>query len=256
MNTIPSQTSIHFITYGNHVFEKAKTRLIHQAKDFYPFKTVKGYGPDDLPQDFKKKFNTILDMNRGGGYWIWRPIILKQKLDEMNENEFLVYLDAGCYLNKKGMKRFNEYINLLDKSEYGVISFQMSGNKGPGGLEKEKKWTIKEIFNYFKLDSSSAIGNSGQYLGGILVLKKNKHLMDLMDLFIKAVYDHPLMFTDYYNKTNQHPEFKENRHEQSVFSILRKLHGSLVIDGDESWMQPFGRGESLNYPFWAARSKE
>lgn len=76
-----------------------------------------------------------------------------------------------------------------------------------------------------------------------------------MDLFIKSLYDYPMMFTDYYNKMPQHPEFKENRHEQSVFSILRKLHGSVIIDGDESWMVPFGKGESLKYPFWAARSK-
>ena len=250
------KTPIHFITYGNHVFEKAKLRLINQAKDFYPFKTVKGYGPDDLPEEFKKKFKTILDMKRIGGYGIWRPIIIKNTLETMNDNEFLIYLDAGCHLNKKGMKRFNEYINLLDNSHYGAMSFQMSGNKGPGGLEIEKRWTIKEIFNYFNVDLSSDIGNSGQYLDGILILKKNKHLINLIDEWIKAVNDHPLMFTDYYNKTDQHPEFKENRHEQSVFSILRKLHGSVVIDGDESWMVPFGRGESLNYPFWAARSKE
>jgi hypothetical protein len=246
---------IHFITYGNDVFEKAKTRLVNQAKEFYPFKTIKGYGPEDLPIDFTKKFKNILDLKRGGGYWIWRPIILKQKLDEMNENEFLVYLDAGCYLNKAGMNRFNEYINLLDQSEFGAMSFQMSGNKGSGGLEKEKCWTTKEIFNYFKVNPDSDIGNTGQYLGGILVLKKNKHLMDLIYIFIKALYERASMFTDYYNKMQQHNEFKENRHEQSVFSILRKLHGSVVIDGDESWTVPFGQGESLKYPFWAARSK-
>lgn len=251
-----TQTPIHFITYGNYVFEKAKTRLINQAKEFYPFKTIKGYGPEDLPSVFTHQYKDILDMKRGGGYWIWRPIILKQKLDDMNDNEFLIYLDAGCHLNKHGMNRFYEYINLLDNSQYGAMSFQMSGNKGRGGLEKEKRWTIKEIFNYFNVNPNSDIGNSGQYLGGILVLKKNKHLMDLMDLFIKAVYDHPLMFTDYYNNNmKQHPEFKENRHEQSVFSILRKLYGSVVIDGDESFMVPFGKGESLNYPFWATRSK-
>lgn len=36
-------------------------------------------------------------------------------------------------------------------------------------------------------------------------------------------------------------------------SILRKKMGSVVNDGDESRMPPFRQGESLKYPFWAAR---
>ena len=254
MNNIIDQP-IHFITYGNDVFEKAKTRLMNQAKEFYPFKTMKAYGPEDLPTDFTQKFKSILDLKRGGGYWIWKPLIIKQKLAEMQENEFLIYLDAGCHFNKNGMNRFNEYIDLLTKSEYGILSFQMSGNIGSGSLEKEKCWTTKEIFNYFKVEPDSEIGNSGQYINTCFIIKKNKHFLKLLDLFLKALHEQPLMFTDYYNTMPQHPEFKENRHDQSVFSILRKLHGSVVIDGDESWMVPFGYDDSLKYPFWAARSK-
>ena len=63
------------------------------------------------------------------------------------------------------------------------------------------------------------------------------------------------MYTDHYNMA-QYPYFRENRHDQSIFSLIRKLYGSVVIDGDESWMLPFGEGESLNYPFWATRTRD
>ena len=88
-------------------------------------------------------------------------------------------------------------------------------------------------------------------------MKKNEHLLKIIKFLIKALEDDPLMFTDHYNRNNsvQHAEFKENRHEQSLFSLLRKIYGSVVIDGDESWMIPFGKGESLKYPFWATRIK-
>jgi len=62
------------------------------------------------------------------------------------------------------------------------------------------------------------------------------------------------MYTDHYTQ-NQHTQFKENRHEQSLFSLLRKIHGSIVLDGDESFIVPFGGQESMKYPFWAARIK-
>ena len=72
---------------------------------------------------------------------------------------------------------------------------------------------------------------------------------------MKTIEDNPFLCTDDYNKKNQSGFFRENRHEQSITSILRKKIGSIVIDGDESWITPFGGPESLKYPFWATRSK-
>ena len=246
--------SIHFITYGNEKFAQAKKRILKEAEDFGEFKTVKGYGPQDLDKNFINYFKNILNQPRGGGYWIWKTFLLYKTLTEIKDNEYIVYSDAGCKLNKKGLKRFNEYIDLIDKSNYGILSMQMSGNKGYGGLHKDKEWTTKQIFDYFSIDIDSEFANTGQYLSTVLIIKKNEHSRMIFDKYIKALYDNPLMFTDYYNK-NQCKEFIDNRHDQSVFSLLRKKYGSVVISGDESWVQPFGGEESLKFPFWATRSK-
>lgn len=245
---------IHFITYGNHRFRESKNRLLKEAQDFGAFKTITGYGPEFMSREFLERFKDILSLPRGGGYWIWRPILLLQKLNEINDGEYLVYLDAGCKLNPYGKKRFYEYIDMLKESHYGIMSFQMSGKLGPGNLERENVWTNTEIFKYLNVPINGEFGNSGQYLGGILVMKKNQHLLKIINLLIKALYDDPLMYTDHYTQ-NQHPQFKENRHEQSLFSLLRKIHGSIVLDGDESFIVPFGGQESMKYPFWASRIK-
>jgi len=248
---------IHFITYGNERFKKSKQRLVSEAIRFGEFASIKAYGPEDLPFDFSQRYKQILEQPRGGGYWIWRPVILNDTIKYINQNDYIVYLDAGCKLNKHGKPRFNEYISMLKNSEYGVLSFQMSGNNGPGSLAMEKAWTIKEIFDYFKVDINSDIANTGQYLGGVLVLKKNEHLKKYMALYTDAILQNPLLCTDMYNKNgNQINEFSDNRHEQSVTSVLRKIMGSVVIDGDESWVVPFGVGESVKYPFWATRLRE
>jgi hypothetical protein len=246
---------IHFMTYGNNKFENSKRRLLLEAKEFGEFASINGYGPNDLSKKFIEKYKYYLDQSRGGGYWIWRPVIIHDALKFINENDILVYLDAGCKLNKEGKNRFYEYINMLNncKNNYGIMSFQMSGNNGPGGLEIEKKWTIKEIFDNFNIDMDSDIANSGQYLGGILVMKKNEHLKKYMNMYVSTVLTKPLLCTDFYNNKPQINEFRENRHEQSITSVLRKIMGSVIIDGDESWMVPFGEGESLKYPFWATR---
>tara|TARA_B110000259_G_scaffold187847_1_gene243627 strand:+ start:4092 stop:5777 length:1686 start_codon:yes stop_codon:yes gene_type:complete len=251
---INSYKPIHFITYGNHRFKNSKERLLREAQEFGAFKTITGYGPNFMSREFLEKHKDILTQPRGGGYWIWRPNLLLEALNKIEDGEFLVYLDAGCKLNPYGKKRFYEYIDMINNTDYGIMSFQMSGNLGQGNLEKENKWTNREIFNYLNESTNGKNANTGQFLGGILVMKKNQHLLKIINLLIKALEDDSLMYTDHYN-TNQHPEFKENRHEQSLFSLLRKIHGSVVLDGDESFMVPFGSHESMKYPFWAARIK-
>ena len=79
--------------------------------------------------------------------------------------------------------------------------------------------------------------------------------MEYMEEYTNIVLKHSDLCTDDYNRQQTFSGFVENRHEQSITSLLRKKMGSVVIDGDESWMPPFGTGESIKYPFWATRNK-
>ena len=240
----------HFITYGNDKYKEAKLRLYKQALQFEDFTNVRHYGPDDLPSNFSNKYKNILTQPRGGGFWLWKPMILYNHFKKMKTNDILVYLDAGCILNPKGIGRFREYVDILDKSEYGILSFQMHD-------QTEKWWTAREIFEYYNLDLNGIHANSGQFLGGVFMLKKNKHSEEYVKKLISITLTQSQLYTDIHNKNGrQMPYFKDNRHDQSISSLLRKLHKTEVIPRDESFIVPFGGVESLKYPFWAARSKK
>ena len=249
---------IHFITYGDSKFQKSKNRLLKEAEEFNIFQTVKGYGPQDLSGDFINKYKNIFKNSRGGGYWIWRPYILRKAINNINDGEYLIYLDAGCTLNKYGKNRFYQYIDKLEnsKNNYGILSFQMTNDNFINDLQKEKWWTTSQIFDIFNIKPVSEIGESGQYLGGVLIMKKNKHLLEYLNKYEDIIYNNELLITDIYNHKKQHDEFKSNRHEQSISSILRKINGSEIIYGDETYITPFGSYESLKYPFWATRIRE
>ena len=234
------------ITYGNVKFEKSKKRLTTEAENTGWFSSIVSYGPEDLDDEFKLKFEEILNKPRIGGYGIWRPYIIKKKLEEISYNDILIYLDAGCKINSSGKKRFNEYIELLNKSDEGIISFQLG--------HIEKRYTTKEIFDYFDVNMRDKIANSGQILSGILIMKKNTNLIKLIDKWLRVVHDNPLLFTDHYNN-NQAPPFRDNRHEQSVFSLIRKLSNPILLR-DETYFRPFGNEVSLTYPFWATRIRK
>jgi hypothetical protein len=237
---------IHLISYGNNRFKNSKKRIYNEAKNSNWFNTINIYGPENLSEEFKNEFNDILQKPRGAGYWIWKFAIIKKQLTTIANNDILIYIDAGCSINIQGKIRFNDYIDMLNNTNKSIISFQMP--------HIEKKYTCKEIFHHFKMDINSDNGNSGQFIGGILIMKNNYNSMNIIDECINVLRTDHLLVTDHYNKLNQCSEFIDNRHDQSILSLVRKKYGSIILP-DETYFQPFRNKESLKYPFWATRKK-
>jgi hypothetical protein len=216
---------IHLITYGNDIYINSKKRLCEEAKRVGWFDTITSYGPEDLDLEFQNKFKDILIRPRGGGYWIWKPYIINKHLEKIKDDDILIYLDAGCSINPKGIDRFKEYIEMLNNSDHGSISFQLGTN--------EKLWSNKEIFDHFNVDINGDIAYSSQIMATIIILKKNTKSINIIDLWLKTLHNNPLLFTDDYNNNpcNKYSrEYIETRHDQSVFSIIRKLYGTILLE--------------------------
>jgi hypothetical protein len=244
---------IHLITFGDSGFVETKKRLCSQAESLGWFDTITAYSPDDLDDDFKEHFKHILKLPRGGGYWIWKPYIIHKHLEKINDGDILIYLDAGCYINPNGHKRFKEYIEMLNgdgcdaaegDADTGCISFQMSHHT-------EDKWTTKEIFEHFNIHTDSRdIIESGQFIATVRMFKKNANSMNIVSTWRNALYQNPLLFTDYYNDANTANTFIENRHDQSVLSVICKLYKTIVLEDETYFADGFGSEVSLRYPFW------
>lgn len=237
---------IHFITYSNDAFKQAKNRLCDEAKATQWFDSITAYSPDTLDDDFNVKFKNILSKGRGAGYWIWKSYVIHKKLHEINDGDILLYLDAGCTINEKGKKRFDEYLNMLNQQDNGIIAFQMTHLP-------EKWYTVKEIFHHFKLDMNGEFANSGQLVGGINIIKKNANSLKIVNTWFETLHENPCLFTDEYNTRNQESFFRDNRHDQSVFSVIRKINNAIILK-DETYFN-FGNAESIKYPFWATRKR-
>lgn len=237
---------IHFVTYGNDLYENSKKRLQKEATNSRWFNTTTICGPENLSEEFKHEFNNILKKPRGAGYWIWKFDIIKQQLTMMANNDILIYLDAGCTINTNGNKRFIEYIEMLNNSNESIISFQMP--------HLERKFTNKELFHHFNMSVNDNNGNSGQIQATVLIMKNTEKMMEIIDECINVLRTDHLLVTDHYNKMGQCSGFIDNRHDQSILSLVRKKHGSIILT-DETWITPFGSKESLKYPFWATRKR-
>jgi len=155
----------------------------------------KCYGLEDLSVNFRNEFKSILTMNRGGDYWIWKFDIILNKLDEINDGEFLIYVDIGCSVNANGTKRLEEYIEMMTNSKNKIISFQMG--------HKENVWTTKQIFHSFGIPENDLIETSGQYVATIIIMQKCETVINIFNDCLDKIRKDPLIITDHYNSNQK-----------------------------------------------------
>jgi len=242
-----------FITFGGPTqrFHNTVIRICEEARQLDFFDEIQGFTEQDLIKDqefWQQNGQFIIHNARGFGYWIWKSHIINKELEKMNEGDILIYADAGCEINKNGKKRFMEYIDMLHNNvyNYGLISFVLPF--------QERQFTKKMIFEYFQhvenYTNIEELKDKKQCMATVIIIKKNKHSSHIIKKWSEITKYH-LLINDIITN-NEDEIFKENRHDQSIYSILVNNYGSIKIK-DETYFDNWDNGE--HYPILAKRNK-
>jgi hypothetical protein len=231
------------ITYGDIYFEESKKRLVTQAKKI-GFLNCRAYSPFDLSKEFINSTSEFITLKKGGGYWLWKPFILKDTFDTMHYDEVLVYLDAGCEINIHAKNRLYEYIELA-KENNGLLSFYLKD-------KREYMYTNQNTFDYFNIKTHDDIYNSFQLSANVLIFVKTRKSELLVNKFYQIAVESPYLFADFTNEIKDH-RFIQHRHDQSIFSILRKQFDSVLIE-DETYSSNWD--DLKAFPFHAKRIRD
>ena len=65
-----------------------------------------------------------------------------------------------------------------------------------------------------------------------MIFKKNNHTKDYLNHYSYLLSKDDQLITDYYSFENQHEKFIENRHDQSIFSLMSKIYGCELIKNE------------------------
>lgn len=237
---------IHFLTFASESLKKTLERIRQEAESSGFFDTISCMRESDLPFLYRSENKSILSENiRGFGYWIWKSYITKLKLEEIDTGDILVYMDVGCSINLEGEKRFYEYVDMLVKSKYSNLAFQL--------YQSEKMYSKGDLFKYFDVEKNKAIKNSGQLIAGVFFIRKDMNSQKLVDEWYSICHYKKDLINDSDSIYPNDPSFIEHRHDQSIFSLLRKLKGSLIIK-DETWFSNWNENKHL--PIHARRLKK
>ncbi len=71
------QRELHFITYGDVLFDLSRERLVAEEQSMKVFTSVHAFNRGELERDkdflrWMEPLKDVWDMERGGGCWIWR----------------------------------------------------------------------------------------------------------------------------------------------------------------------------------------
>jgi len=202
------------------------------------FDEVVVYSPEDIGEEFASKVRQTLTLTKGGGFWLWKPYFMKKMLERIEEGDVLVYCGVTCIVNILGKTRFDQYVDRVVSSETGILGFELP--------YKEEEYTKKEVFRHF--DTSEEITKSNQLMSAVLILRKCPHTVMLIDKWYETAIADPTLFTDQLQILPQDSEFIVHRNDQSVFSVIRKIHGSEIIPSREYFYDFIS--ECNTFPFW------
>lgn len=205
-----------FITFGGggQNYIDAGNRLINQALNLNLFDEVKLYTDKDLIDDidfWSKHKDFILNNKRGYGYWLWKPYIIKKTMEQMKEDDILLYLDCGCELNELKIQNLINFFNYI-KTDYIIGTL--------AGLEKE--WNKMDLLKYLNMENDYSLNINQRQAGTNMFLVCEKVINLVNEWYnIACIYN---LIDDTNSISKNFDCFKEHRHDQSIFSLLTKKY--------------------------------
>ena len=200
------------ITYGNEPYENAKQLNAWSAVNKGKVDKVIVYSPNDIDSDFYAENEKILKEKRGNGYWLWKPYLILKTLNEIPENDYLIYSDAGIIF----LKSIKVLIEKMEESNLSVMCFSID--------LKEKHYSKRDAFILLNCDSPE-FTDTEQRLSGFSIFKNTKQSREIVSQWLECCKDDRIN-TD---KPNVMPypnyeKFVENRHDQTCWSLVTKTN--------------------------------
>jgi hypothetical protein len=171
-----------------------------------------------------------MNYNRGGGYWAWKPAIIWETLQNHEEGDIVVYVDAGCTL--RNTNEWNMYFNKM--KEYNTICYQYKDEvfewaSWGQSSTKIKYWTKRKTREYFEeLTGDILYGNYNKIMGGFILCKgkENVFIKHWLDITLK----HPELIIDPTDdELKKEDSLTFHKHDQTIITPLAHLYNRDVL---------------------------
>lgn len=263
-----NKKKITLLSFATSDLSRSVERFKKQANESNYYDQILIMSPDDLKEKDKQKLNFLLQKGkkRGYGYWFWKPLLLISFLEKMEKESIAHYMDIGFHINKTSSNRFYEYLELLNQNNRWLLAFQYKPmerkmySKFRFPEREEFKYTKADLFSYYQRLEDKKITHTPQFSAGNFFIKKNEKTKQFIYKWLEVFEKRFDLIDDTPSKIKNFTNFIENRHDQSVFSILCKINSIESLSAYEfDWAEKENKRtwEHIhNFPFFARRDLE
>jgi hypothetical protein len=199
---------------------------------------------ENIDHAFYESNKEILDCKRLAGYGLWKYYFQDKILSEMTENDILMYCDCDANFIRSAEPLFDLVMN----DPKGVVCFLTPDRPE---YHVEWKWTKSDVFRVLGVDAlddkqKNTIKNSQQIQSGFKLMRGT----EFAKKFIKDCLHYACMknLVDDSPSVNQKEAdgFCENRHDQSIWSVMCKLHSVACVNDFTQWGHGWRQQHGLN----------
>lgn len=221
---LSDETDIHFLTFANTSYMKP-TRILFEIEPFN-FDSVTTMTELDIPEFIEKHKDFIKEHPGGYGFWIWKPKVILDKLLSVKDNDFIVYCDAGMHVNQNGLRRYFDYLKLLNDPKANILTF--SANEWYSAHQWVKTDAVEAFFpDFYKKKYRYCYG-------GVMILKKTQTTIDLVTDWLSLCENYHYLDASQSVSPN-HSEFLGNDYDNGLFNLcLAKYDMKTHIYPDET----------------------
>lgn len=213
----------HFMTFAtpNGTYLRDAARLCASATTVARFDTALIGNMNLLDPLFKKQNAHILRHSTGAGYWLWKPFAILKRLTELQDGDVLCYCDSSYRFLSDARKIADEW---LKDGDIGACHNKPNHTGWKGCTDR--KYTKRDTFELMNVppgDERERIKSTTQAWAGFVLLRKSETSIAFVREWLHYAQNAQII-TDSPSVTGpEDPDFKCNRHDQSIYSILLKM---------------------------------
>jgi hypothetical protein len=201
----------YFLVYDDHTHQDSLACLLESVRRYGPEFEIIVFDSRDIDPAFREQHRDILDLPRGGGYWLWKSYIIDRTLVRLDHGDILMYLDSKYYFKCPFQEMYQHFLKDQD--------FLAWTNRPNGNVHAMHQWCKMDVVIRFHMEERVFVQGVCDCWAGFLTMRKTDRVCHMMHDWLEMCCDaHNI--TDSPSQVPNSPYFCEHRHDQSLLSIV------------------------------------